>query len=90
MRRGTVILQKFRCGWPHYMGFLLGKSALLQAIARRELPLPANMDIFLLSREMPGSSKTALQTVIDVDEERRLLEVESERLVIAKMTVRGF
>ena len=46
----------------------------------RELPVPEHVDIFLLRREMPPSDKTALECVIEVDQERIRLEKEAEYL----------
>lgn len=46
----------------------------------RELPIPEHIDTFLLRREMPPSDKTALECVMEVDEERIRLEHESEIL----------
>ncbi|XP_028659706.1 ATP-binding cassette sub-family F member 2a [Erpetoichthys calabaricus] len=57
-----------------------GKSMLLSAIGHREVPIPEHIDIYHLSREMPPSEKTALQCVMEVDQERILLEKEAERL----------
>ncbi|KAK3588077.1 hypothetical protein CHS0354_012130 [Potamilus streckersoni] len=57
-----------------------GKSSLLSALAANELPIPEHVDIFLLRKEMPPSDKTALQVVIEVDEERIRLEKEAELL----------
>uniref|UniRef100_A0A8C9T6A1 ATP-binding cassette sub-family F member 2 n=1 Tax=Scleropages formosus TaxID=113540 RepID=A0A8C9T6A1_SCLFO len=57
-----------------------GKSMLLSAIGHREVPIPEHIDIYHLTREMPPSEKTALQCVMEVDEERILLEKEAERL----------
>jgi len=57
-----------------------GKSTLLQSIANREIPIPDHIDIFLLSREIPATEKTALQAVLDVDEARLRLEHEAEEL----------
>ena len=57
-----------------------GKSTLLSAIASRELPIPEHIDIYYLSREMAPSEKTALESVIDVDKERQLLEHEAAEL----------
>lgn len=59
---------------------LLGKSMLLSAIGYREIPIPEHIDIYHLTREMAPSDKTALQCVMDVDEERIKLEKETERL----------
>ncbi|MFT7813805.1 ATP-binding cassette sub-family F member 2 [Arapaima gigas] len=57
-----------------------GKSMLLSAMGHREIPIPEHIDIYHLTREMPPSEKSALQCVMDVDEERILLEKEAERL----------
>uniref|UniRef100_A0A3B4AK15 ATP-binding cassette sub-family F member 2 n=1 Tax=Periophthalmus magnuspinnatus TaxID=409849 RepID=A0A3B4AK15_9GOBI len=56
------------------------KSMLLSAIGHREIPIPEHIDIYHLSREMAPSEKTALQCVMEVDEERIKLEKEAERL----------
>lgn len=60
--------------------FLVGKSMLLSAIGHREVPIPEHIDIYHLTREMRPSEKTALQCVMEVDEERVKLEREAERL----------
>jgi len=57
-----------------------GKSTLLQSIANREIPIPEHIDIFLVSREMTATDKTALQAVLDVDAVRLRLEHEAEEL----------
>nr|XP_055063401.1 ATP-binding cassette, sub-family F, member 2b isoform X2 [Misgurnus anguillicaudatus] len=57
-----------------------GKSMLLSAIGHREVPIPEHIDIYHLTREMTPSEKTALQCVMEVDEERIKLEKEAERL----------
>jgi ATP-binding cassette subfamily F protein 2 len=59
-----------------------GKSTVLHAIANRELPIPAHTDLFLLSREMPPTDKSAIRCVIDVDTERLALEKEAEWLAV--------
>ncbi len=53
---------------------------LLSAIGHREVPIPEHIDIYHLTREMAPSEKTALQCVMEVDEERIKLEKEAERL----------
>lgn len=53
---------------------------LLSAIGYREIPVPEHIDIYHLTREMAPSEKTALQCVMEVDEERIKLEKEAERL----------
>ncbi|XP_077158746.1 ATP-binding cassette sub-family F member 2 isoform X2 [Paroedura picta] len=57
-----------------------GKSMLLSAIGKREVPIPEHIDIYHLTREMPSSEKTPLQCVMEVDTERAMLEREAERL----------
>ncbi|XP_071452050.1 ATP-binding cassette sub-family F member 2 [Hetaerina americana] len=58
-----------------------GKSTLLSVLGNREVPIPEHIDIFHLTREMPASDKTALQCVMEVDEERVRLEKMAEKLV---------
>lgn len=58
----------------------VGKSSLLSVLGRREVPIPEHIDIFHLTREMPASDKTALQCVMEVDEERVQLERLAESL----------
>lgn len=53
---------------------------LLSAIGHREIPIPEHIDIYHLTREMAPSEKTALQCVMEVDEQRIMLEKEAERL----------
>lgn len=53
---------------------------LLSAIGHREIPIPEHIDIYHLTREMPPSEKTALHCVMEVDEQRIMLEKEAERL----------
>ena len=57
-----------------------GKSTILSAIGNREVPIPMHIDIYHLSREIPSNDKTALESVLDVDEELKHLENECERL----------
>ncbi|KER21885.1 hypothetical protein T265_09890 [Opisthorchis viverrini] len=54
-----------------------GKSTLLAVMANRELPIPNHIGIFLLQREMVPRDKTALQCVMEVDEERQRLQREA-------------
>lgn len=58
-----------------------GKSTLLSVVGNREVPIPDQIDIFHLTREMPASNKTALECVMEVDEERVRLEKLAEELV---------
>ncbi|KAK7080050.1 ATP-binding cassette sub- F member 2, partial [Halocaridina rubra] len=59
-----------------------GKSTLLSCLANREVPIQEHLDIFHLVREMPASEKTALQCVMEVDEERVRLEALAEELSV--------
>lgn len=49
-------------------------------LGNREVPIQDHIDIFHLTREMPASEKTALQCVMEVDEERIRLEKLAEEL----------
>lgn len=75
---------ELNCGRRY--GFLglngCGKSSLLEAIGRRELPIPEHIDIYHLTMEMPPSDKTALQCVLEVQEERNRLEKQAEELAL--------
>ncbi|XP_054160803.1 ATP-binding cassette sub-family F member 2-like [Oppia nitens] len=57
-----------------------GKSTLLASLGRREVPIQDHIDIYYLTREMPPSDKTALESVLDVDQERVRLEALAEEL----------
>lgn len=57
-----------------------GKSSLLAVLGNREVPIPDHIDIFHLTREIPASSKSALQCVMEVDEERLKLEKLADEL----------
>jgi ATP-binding cassette subfamily F protein 2 len=59
-----------------------GKSSFLSALGMREVPIPDHVDIFHLKREMPPSEKTALECVMEVDQERIRLEKEAEELAL--------
>lgn len=47
------------------------------------MPIQDHLDIFHLVREMPASDKTALQCVMEVDEERIRLEALAEELAMS-------
>ena len=57
-----------------------GKSSMLAAIANKEIPIPDHVDIFHLSREIPATNKTALEAVLEADEEIMRLETEAEKI----------
>ncbi len=50
-------------------------------LGNREVPIQSHIDIYLLSREMPASEKTALEAVMEADQERIKLEKLAEELV---------
>uniref|UniRef100_A0A182SQD8 ABC transporter domain-containing protein n=1 Tax=Anopheles maculatus TaxID=74869 RepID=A0A182SQD8_9DIPT len=58
-----------------------GKSSLLSVLGNREVAIPDHIDIFHLTREIPASSKSAIQCVMEVDEERIKLEKMADALV---------
>ncbi|KAI1303150.1 ATP-binding cassette sub-family F member 2 [Halotydeus destructor] len=58
-----------------------GKSTFLSVLGRREVPIQESIDIYHLTREIPPSEKSALQAVLDVDEERKKLEKLADTLV---------
>merc|ERR1719391_1025764 len=57
-----------------------GKSALLAVLGNREVPIQDHIDIYYLAREIPASEKTALEAVMEADEERIKLEALAEEL----------
>lgn len=61
-----------------------GKSSLLAVLGNREVPVPDHIDIFYLTREIAASSKSALQCVMEVDQERIKLEKLAESLVASE------
>ena len=61
-----------------------GKSTLLASLSNREVPIQNHIDIFHLVREMPASDKSALQCVMEVDEERIRLESLAEELAASE------
>ena len=52
----------------------------MSALGHRELPVPEHIDIFFLRREISPSDDTALEVVMQVDEERIHLERDAEEL----------
>ena len=46
----------------------------MSTISNREFPIPDHVDIFHVTREIAPSSKSALECVMEVDEERIRLE----------------
>merc|ERR1712025_530525 len=59
-----------------------GKSALMAVLGNREVPIQDHIDIYYLAREIPASEKTALEAVMEADEERIKLEALAEVLAL--------
>merc|ERR1711962_1205444 len=59
-----------------------GKSTLMACLGNREVPIQEHIDIYYLAREIPASEKTALEAVMEADEERIKLEKLAETLAI--------
>ena len=57
-------------------------------LGNREVPIQSHIDIYYLSREMPASEKSALEAVMEADEERIKLEKLAEELVALEDEVR--
>jgi len=63
----------------------MGKSTLLRHISQRHLKIQNHISILHVEQEIEGSSKTALQAVVESDVERmRLLQEEEEKKLISK------
>merc|ERR1719431_869138 len=57
-----------------------GKSTLMAVLGNREVPIQSHIDIYFLDREVPASEKTAIEAVMEADEERVKLEALAEEL----------
>ena len=57
-----------------------GKSTLLRMIARRQIPVPENLDVLLVEQEVVGTDDTALESVVAADVE--LMELRAEEAEI--------
>lgn len=58
----------------------VGKSTLLDAIARREVPGVPACSIFYVRQEVEGDARTAFEWVLQADSERQTLEAEKRKL----------
>ena len=54
-----------------------GKTTLLRAIASRMIPFPKNIDCYLVDRAIDPSDSTALESVLEVNEEKDALDNEA-------------
>uniref|UniRef100_A0A7S3LNC4 ABC transporter domain-containing protein n=1 Tax=Aplanochytrium stocchinoi TaxID=215587 RepID=A0A7S3LNC4_9STRA len=57
-----------------------GKSTLLRAISARMVPVPKNIDSYTVERGIDKTDKTALEAVLEVDDEMKELEEEADML----------
>ncbi|KAI8631099.1 P-loop containing nucleoside triphosphate hydrolase protein [Xylariaceae sp. FL1651] len=58
----------------------VGKSTLLRALSRRELPIPTHISILHVEQEITGDDTTALQAVLDADVWRKVLLKEQAEI----------
>ena len=61
-----------------------GKSTLLRMIARRQVPVPENLDVLLVEQEVVGTEASALESVVAADVELMALR-EEETAINAKL-----
>jgi hypothetical protein len=59
---------------------------MLKALAAREVAIPDHINMYLLDREIAATDMTALQAVMEVDQEKARLEKEGEMLADMEMT----
>ena len=52
----------------------------MRALAERDIDIPEWVDVYLLAHEQAAEDKTALEAVMEVEEERVRLEREAEEL----------
>ncbi|KIY94299.1 hypothetical protein MNEG_13664 [Monoraphidium neglectum] len=57
-----------------------GKSTLLKLMARRQIPVPPDVDVLLVEQEVVGSEQSALQAVVAADVELVQLRLEEAQL----------
>jgi len=65
----------------------IGKSTLMRALARRELPLPPDMDVLYVEQEVAGNDQTPLECVLSADEKRTALLAEEAQLTASLDTL---
>ncbi|KXJ96750.1 P-loop containing nucleoside triphosphate hydrolase protein [Microdochium bolleyi] len=58
----------------------VGKSTLLRALSRRELPIPTHISILHVEQELAGDDTSAIQAVLDADVWRKVLLKEQAQL----------
>ncbi|KAI9860383.1 MAG: hypothetical protein M1824_003158 [Vezdaea acicularis] len=58
----------------------IGKSTLLRALSKREVPIPTHITILHVEQEITGDDTPALQAVLDADVWRKFLLAEQEKV----------
>lgn len=58
----------------------IGKSTLLRALSRREVPIPTHISILHVEQEITGDDTPAIQAVLDADVWRKVLLREQEQI----------
>ncbi|KAL5598579.1 hypothetical protein BROUX41_003495 [Berkeleyomyces rouxiae] len=74
----------FTLAYGHRYGLVgnngVGKSTLLRALSRRELPIPTHISILHVEQELTGDDTPAIQAVLDADVWRKMLLKEQSEL----------
>ncbi|KJR86927.1 ATP-binding protein cassette, sub-family F, member 3 [Sporothrix schenckii 1099-18] len=65
----------------------VGKSTLLRALSRRELPVPTHISILHVEQEITGDDTSALQAVLDADVWRKILLKEQADITDGLATI---
>jgi ATP-binding cassette subfamily F protein 3 len=63
----------------------VGKSTLLRALSRREIPIPTHISILHVEQELTGDDTPAIQAVLDADVWRKVL-IKEEAEITQKLT----
>lgn len=70
-----------------------GKTTLLKMLARRQIPVPENIDVLLVEQEVVADQRTALEAVVEADielielrkEEKELTEKQNLNVIFFKL-----
>lgn len=58
----------------------MGKSTLLRLMAKRQIPVPDNIDVLLVEQEVVADDRLALQAVVEADVEMMALKQEENEI----------
>jgi ATP-binding cassette subfamily F protein 2 len=80
MLQGTELVLSYgqRYGLLGHNG--VGKSTLLKAVASRMVPIPKNIDVYFVESAIEASDKSAIEAVLEVNEETKELNDEVDSL----------